>query len=88
MYSRWVHGGAAGVPSEAAEQALSDLETIMADRPCRTDADLRWLWRNLLPGTSLPNCDAARDPASDRDDDSAPTQKPTYPIAKDRPQRR
>lgn len=28
----------------------------MADRPCKPDADLKWLWRTLLPGTPLPAC--------------------------------
>jgi hypothetical protein len=28
----------------------------MANRPCKPDADLNWLWRTLLPGTPLPAC--------------------------------
>jgi hypothetical protein len=28
----------------------------MADRPCKPDADLKRLWRMLLPGTPFPAC--------------------------------
>jgi hypothetical protein len=28
----------------------------MANRPCKPDADLKRLWRLLLPGTSFPVC--------------------------------
>jgi hypothetical protein len=28
----------------------------MANRPCKPDADLNWLWLTLLPGTPLPAC--------------------------------
>jgi hypothetical protein len=30
----------------------------MADRPCKPDADLKWLWRTLLGSTPLPVCGA------------------------------
>jgi hypothetical protein len=28
----------------------------MTNRPCKPDADLKWLWRTLLPGMPLPAC--------------------------------
>jgi hypothetical protein len=28
----------------------------MIDRPCKPDADLKWLWRTLLGSTPLPAC--------------------------------
>jgi hypothetical protein len=53
----------------------------MADRPCKPDADLKRLWRALLPGTPFPACgapevsDAVADeglaPATDLPDDAA-----------------
>jgi hypothetical protein len=88
MYSRWVQRRAAAADRKPGSKHCPDLEMMMADRPCRTDADLRWLWRSLLPGTSLPSCDAPRDPAPDRDGDSSPTQETADAVAKDRPQRR
>jgi len=29
---------------------------FMASRPCKPDADLKWLWQTLLPGVPLPAC--------------------------------
>jgi SAM-dependent methyltransferase len=39
----------------------------MASRPCKPDADLKWLCRTLLPGVTLPTCDntAGSDPVED-----------------------
>jgi hypothetical protein len=28
----------------------------MANRPCKLDADLEWIWRTLLPDTPFPAC--------------------------------
>jgi hypothetical protein len=33
----------------------------MIARPCRPDADVKWLWQTLLPNTPLPACDMAND---------------------------
>jgi hypothetical protein len=33
----------------------------MSERPCRPDADVKWLWQTLLPDTPLPTCGMAND---------------------------
>lgn len=35
----------------------------MASRPCKPDADLKRLWRTLLPGTPFPACGSPEDDA-------------------------
>jgi len=42
----------------------------MANRPCKPDADLNWLWRTLLPGTPLPAC-GVPEKSNAAEDDSA-----------------
>jgi hypothetical protein len=39
----------------------------MTHRPCKPDADLKWLWRTLLGSTPLPVC------GTPEQADSAPT---------------
>jgi hypothetical protein len=34
----------------------------MADRPCKPDADLKRLWKMLLPGTQFPDCGIPESP--------------------------
>jgi hypothetical protein len=51
----------------------------MADRPCRTDTDLKSIWRLLLPGTPLPSCEAPEIPRNDKKPDDQP------PRADDKP---
>jgi hypothetical protein len=34
----------------------------MAGRPCKPDADLKWIWQMLLRGTPLPGCGVTEDP--------------------------
>jgi hypothetical protein len=38
----------------------------MVDRPCRTDTDLKGIWRLLLPGTPLPSCETPETPGNDK----------------------
>jgi len=52
----------------------------MADRPCRTDTDLKGIWRLLLPDTPLPSCEAPKIPANDK----KPNEQP--PRIDDKPQ--
>jgi hypothetical protein len=33
----------------------------MAGRPCKPDADLKWIWQTLLRGTPLPVCGVTED---------------------------
>jgi len=33
----------------------------MADRPCKPGADLKLIWRMLLPGTQFPTCGIPED---------------------------
>jgi hypothetical protein len=44
----------------------------MANRPCRTDADLKDIWRLLLPGTPLPACGASENSADEKRQNAAP----------------
>jgi len=52
--------------------------TVMADRPCRPDPDLKALWRMMLPGLSFPACGVpvdfgpTGDDAADKDDAVSP----------------
>jgi hypothetical protein len=52
----------------------------MANRPCRTDTDLKSIWRLVLPGTPLPSCEAPKNP----DNDEKPNEQP--PRIDDKPQ--
>jgi hypothetical protein len=55
----------------------------MANRPCRTDADLKRLWQLLLPGTPAPACDAPENSADGaRDNAAAPTHLDEMPRLK------
>jgi hypothetical protein len=47
----------------------------MASRPCKPSADLKQLWRALLPGTPFPACGTGPDEAV-----------PTAPAAEDAPE--
>jgi len=38
---------------------VRQFECAMASRPCRSDADTKWLWKTLFPGTPFPACDAS-----------------------------
>jgi hypothetical protein len=50
----------------------------MANRPCKPDADLKRLWRMLLPNTPFPACgvpenfDSAADRSENGSDDAEP----------------
>jgi len=48
----------------------------MPNRPCRPDADLRWIWQTLLPDTPFPTCGAATDAAKPRANEQADTPRP------------
>jgi hypothetical protein len=54
----------------------------MANRPCRTDADLKKIWRLLLPGTPLPACDAPENSAGDAHEDTTPSRPDENPPPK------
>jgi hypothetical protein len=47
----------------------------MANRPCRTDADLKRLWQLLLPGTPAPACNAPENSVDEARDNAA---RPTH----------
>ena len=44
----------------------------MANRPCRTDGDLKRLWQLLLPDTALPACGTREKASADADENAAP----------------
>jgi hypothetical protein len=58
--------------------APSSYIRAMASRPCKPDADLKRLWRMLLPNTPFPACGAlenlnsAADRSENRSDDAEP----------------
>jgi hypothetical protein len=43
----------------------------MIERPCKPDADVKWLWQTLLPNTPLPACGMADDHSAAVADDEA-----------------
>jgi hypothetical protein len=43
----------------------------MIERPCKPDADVKWLWRVLLPNVPPPACDIAKDQSADPIDEQA-----------------
>lgn len=47
----------------------------MANRPCRTDADLKRLWQLLLPDTPAPACEAPENSVDEARDNAA---RPTH----------
>jgi hypothetical protein len=44
----------------------------MANRPCRTDADLKDIWRLLLPGTPLPACETSKNSGDEKRQNAEP----------------
>jgi hypothetical protein len=44
----------------------------MANRPCRTDADLKDIWRLLLPCTALPACETSKNSGDEKRPNAAP----------------
>jgi hypothetical protein len=50
----------------------------MADRPCKPDADLKRLWRMLLPNTPFPACGAPENfsSAADRSENGSDDAEP------------
>ena len=49
----------------------------MANRPCKPDADMKWLWQVLLPGTPMPVCGVKED-AGAKGDSVEPVSKPRH----------
>jgi hypothetical protein len=43
----------------------------MIERPCKPDADVKWLWRTLLPNMPLPACETANDQSLGPTDEEA-----------------
>jgi hypothetical protein len=43
----------------------------MIERPCKPDADVKWLWRVLLPTMPPPACDMAKDQSAGPIDEAA-----------------
>jgi hypothetical protein len=60
------------------------------NRPCKPDADLRWIWQTLLPDTPFPTCGAAQDadtaksPANERVDAAPPDAEEFDPSSQNR----
>jgi hypothetical protein len=44
----------------------------MAKRPCRTETDLKRIWRLLLPGTPLPACVTDENASADAGEEAPP----------------
>jgi hypothetical protein len=57
----------------------------MAHRPCRTDTDLKKIWRLLLPGTPLPACDSSEVSAGAARPETHQDAKPSRPDEDPRP---
>jgi hypothetical protein len=57
----------------------------MADRPCRTDADLKQIWQLLLPGTPLPACDAPENSIGEAQQETREDAAPSRPDEVPRP---
>ncbi|MFZ3360087.1 MAG: hypothetical protein WA177_15130, partial [Xanthobacteraceae bacterium] len=51
-------------------------KAAMADRPCMPDADVKWLWRFLLPDTPFPAC-GTPETAADSDGGAGAAADPT-----------
>jgi hypothetical protein len=58
--------------------ALSSYIRTMASRPCKPDADLKRLWRMLLPNTPFPACGAPENfnSAADRPENGSDDAEP------------
>jgi len=54
----------------------------VANRPCRTDADLKKIWQLLLPGTPLPACDAPENSTGEEREDATPSRSDEKPRPK------
>jgi hypothetical protein len=53
---------------------------VMADRPCKLDPDVKWLWNKLLPGTASPVCGTAGDSNSaQKESTESQTETPPEP---------
>lgn len=61
--------GARGLNAGAAHAAV--YIRIMANRPCKPDADTKRLWQMLMPGTPMPACGVAGDKADGKGKDDA-----------------
>jgi hypothetical protein len=48
----------------------------MASRPCKPDADLKRIWRTILPDTPFPACGAPPQSETDADDAAEPLVEP------------
>jgi len=44
----------------------------MPNRPCKPDADMKWIWQTLLPGLAMPSCGTAGDGTAGTHEKPAP----------------
>ncbi len=57
----------------------------MANRPCKPDADVKGIWRLLMPDTAFPACGTAQTAGSHAQQNAAPANE-TRPQAEARPE--
>jgi hypothetical protein len=58
----------------------------MASRPCKPGADVKQIWRLLLPDTPFPGCGTQDDKAAEARDSAAPAdESPPNAARRDRP---
>jgi hypothetical protein len=48
----------------------------MHNRPCKPNADLKLIWRTLMPGTPFPACGVEVDENSTARENAAPAKEP------------